>query len=95
MKTFTEPDAEKSFEAEKTAYSKVVNSGQWIENFAKHHGSYIYRAERFMLLQYANKGTWEKFMKSPPPERPIDILHIWRGLLSLATAVDRIHVAHG
>lgn len=95
MKTFSGPDGKQFFEAEKIAHRRVVMSGQPIDNFAKHYGSYTYRGEYFLLLQYANKGTWEQIMRNPPPERQKDILHIWRSLLSLAKAVDRIHVAQG
>jgi hypothetical protein len=86
---------EEAFENEKGAYEKIGESGRVDDSLLCYYGSYTYCHQHTVLLEYANGGTWEQFMKTPQPERPKDILRTWTALLGLGKAVDRIHVCEG
>lgn len=56
------------------------------------YGSFIYGESPVIILEYADRGTLDKFLQDiPSPEEGEDIIRLWEALLKLQVGVNTIH----
>ncbi|KAK5713542.1 hypothetical protein LTR15_011242 [Elasticomyces elasticus] len=96
LKVYDGPDAQRHHDAEVEAYNKILSGGWDIESLLRYYGTYTYEGMHYVILEYADAGTLEDFLKNTPqPTQGEDIIAMWRGAFSLVEAVSRVHMQHG
>jgi len=56
------------------------------------YGSFIYGETPVVVLEYADRGTLDQFLRdTPSPEEGEDIIRLWEAVLKLQIAVNTIH----
>ncbi|KAK5700213.1 hypothetical protein LTR17_023122 [Elasticomyces elasticus] len=96
LKAYDGAEAQKHHDAEVEAYDKIHSGGLPIENLLRYYGTYTYEGKYYVILEYADVGTLEDFLReTPKPTRGEHIIGIWRGAFGLVEAVFRVHMQHG
>jgi len=87
LKTYYESGSESS-KWEVEAYQKLSNCLQITE----YYGNFTHNGTKYVLLEFADKGTLEEYFKdTPPPSTPEDINAFWRSLFDITKALYRVH----
>lgn len=97
LKTFTGSEGKRQFESETLGYIETQSSGGPIASLLKYYGTYTHGDDEYnLVLEYADGGTWEEFMKAhSPPGREQDIISVWKSLLDVSQALHRAHLGNG
>jgi hypothetical protein len=95
IKAFSGAAGESSFNGEVYAYRKVQGAGRPITSMTRFYGSYKHQDEYNIILEHADIGTLEDFMRRGPPRRVEEVNSLWRRLFELSQAVDRVHLSSG
>ncbi|KAK3667545.1 hypothetical protein LTR22_001723 [Elasticomyces elasticus] len=96
LKAYDGAEAQKHHDAEVEAYDKIHSGGLPIESLLRYYGTYTYDGKYYVILEYADVGTLEDFLReTPKPTRGEHIIAIWRGAFDLVEAVYRVHMQHG
>ena len=93
LKVFRESRA---YDAEIKAYRETASTGSPIDSLTRFYFSFTYRDLQCIVLEYADRGNLDQLMKAEkPPQHPSDVLALFRSLLELSQAADRVHKASG
>ncbi|KAL9635650.1 MAG: hypothetical protein Q9204_002555 [Flavoplaca sp. TL-2023a] len=92
LKTYRTPDAKKYFENERSAFGKLRYGERPPDNIIEYYGSFVRRGTYNIILEYADRGTLEDYMKNTPePKTVIDIRSFWGNFLASMGGLVHIH----
>ena len=91
LKGYSSPDAKEYYKDEIAAYRKI-RSSKLRKKVIGFLGKFTQGGTYNIILEYADKGSLETFMKStPPPLHAGDILTFWNKLFSIIPALETLH----
>jgi len=91
LKTYETKEAETYYTNEVNAFRELRNE-PYSPNLIGFYGSFIQNGTYNVLLEYADQGDLENYLKTrTPPSRGGDIIRFWRGLFGILNALDLIH----
>ena len=91
LKRYRTQDAEKYFHNEVSAFRKLRQAGKH-RNIIGYHGCFIHNGTYNVILEFADKGTLEKyFAQEAPPTSGEDIIAFWREMFAIIGALMSIH----
>lgn len=89
---YREPGGRKSHDNEIKAFRKIRRTGLDETHMVGYYCSYVHKNVHHALLEYADYGTLEDFMKrQASPQTDNEIFAFWRGILSVIDAIVRLH----
>ena len=92
VKTYRGREAEEYYTIERKAYMKLKTDGQPAPNIVGFRGSFVRNDTYNLILEYADKGTLEDFMKiNQPPSDGQEIFTLWKQLFGLFRGLGMIH----
>lgn len=92
LKTYRGDEAERNHKIEREAYTNLRLAGLPSPNIVAFYGSFIQDASYNLILEYADGGNLETFMKrTPKPESVEDILLFLDRLVNIVHGVQCIH----
>lgn len=92
LKTYRSAEAEENYKAERDAYMKLRWSGNPTPHIIAFYGSFIHGNSYNIILEYADQGTLETFMKrTKSPSSPEDTLLLWDRLFGVIHGIMTIH----
>ena len=92
LKTYRPAEAEANYNAERDAFTKLRWAGNPSSHIIAYYGSFIHGNSYNILLEYADQGTLETFMRNTKrPTSVEDTLLFWDRLLDVSTGVMTIH----
>lgn len=92
LKTYRTPEAEKDYRAEREAFMMLRWSGNPTSNVVAYYGGFVYCNSYNTILEYADSGTLEEFMRTTdPPTLVEDTLLFWDRLSGITQGVMVIH----
>ena len=92
LKTYRDAEAEQNYKAERDAYMKLRWGKKPSEHIVAYYGSFIHGNSYNIILEYADQGTLEKFMrKTKSPSSPEETLLLWDRLLNVTHGLMTIH----
>ncbi|KAL8747821.1 MAG: hypothetical protein Q9184_007549 [Pyrenodesmia sp. 2 TL-2023] len=85
LKTYRGDEAEENHKIEREAYTNLRLAGRPPPNIVAFYGSFIQDASYNLIMEYADQGNLETFMKrTPKPESVEDVIVFTAGLATLA-----------
>ena len=91
LKIYFATEAAKYYNREVDAFRRLQQHGPH-SGIIGFHGSFTRGDTHNVLLEYADKGTLEKyFLTQIPPVHPEQIINFWQALFKLLDALSRIH----
>jgi len=93
FKEFSGAHAKEAYDKELDAFLHLQKAGSQLgKTIIGFYGSFIYGDTPTIILEYADRGTLDEFLKdTPAPEAGEDIIRLWDGLLRLQVALNTIH----
>lgn len=92
LKTYNTKDADVYYKNEVDAFMKLSTRKEGDESLIKLLGSYKQGGTYNILLEYADRGTLEDFLRDTvPPTLGEDIIFFWKRLFNVIKALQRIH----
>ena len=92
LKTYNTKDADVYYRNEVDAFMKLSSRKEVDESLIKLLGSYKQGGTYNILLEYADRGTLEDFLRDTvPPTLGEDIIFFWKRLFNVIKALQRIH----
>ncbi|KAL8837659.1 MAG: hypothetical protein Q9176_005576 [Flavoplaca citrina] len=92
LKTYRTPDAKQYFENERNAFIQLRYGGKPPENIIAFYGSFIRGGTYNIILEYADRGTLDDYMKNTPePKTVIEIISFWGNFLASMGGLVQIH----
>ncbi|KAG8532871.1 uncharacterized protein KY384_002749 [Bacidia gigantensis] len=92
LKTYRGREAGEYYTAEQRAFESVNRGKQPPQNIIGYHGSFRRKNTYNLILEYANKGNLEDFMRqNPPPSTGQEIILLWERLFELYLGLVVIH----
>lgn len=92
LKTYRAAEAEESYTAERDAYMKLRWGGNPSQNIVSCYGGFVHGNSYNVILEYADEGTLEDFMKkTDPPSSFEDTLRFWNRILGVLHGIMAIH----
>ena len=92
LKTYRTAEAEENYKAERDAYMKLRWSGQPSPHIIAYYGGFIHGNSYNIILEYADQGTLETFMRNTkPPSTVEDTLLFWDRLFGITHGIMTIH----
>ncbi|KAL8702872.1 MAG: hypothetical protein Q9201_003963 [Fulgogasparrea decipioides] len=92
LKTYRGPDAKEQHRAEQDAFMRLRHARQPTPFVVAYYGSFIDDETYNIILEYADGGNLEDFMKSTPqPSTPEDMIQFWDRLCSITHGLSFIH----
>jgi serine/threonine protein kinase len=92
LKTYREAEAEKSYKAERKAHMSLRLNGKPSPHIIACYGGFIHGNSYNLILEYADGGTLETFMrKTKPPSTIEDVLFFWDRLSDITHGIMCIH----
>lgn len=92
LKTYRTAEAEENYKRERDAYMKLRWAGQPSPHIIAYYGGFIHGNSYNIILEYADQGTLESFMKnteSPPTIE--DTILFWDRLSDITHGIMMIH----
>ena len=91
MKTCSAAD-EKQHSTEVSAYRLLLQQEDLADHIVQFYGSFIYKGEFNILLEYADGGTLEHLYKNVrPPESGEELMNFWTSFTKIIRPLVRIH----
>lgn len=95
LKTYRTPDAKKYFENERNAFEQLRYGERPPKNIIEYYGSFIRRGTFNIILEYANRGTLDDYMKNTAePTTVTEIRSFWENFLASMRGLVQIHGTH-
>lgn len=92
LKAYREPGGKKSHDAEISAFRNIRRTGLDETHIVGFYGSYVHRGHHYALLEFADRGTLDDFIKKQlPPQTNDEVAAFWGGMLSVIDAVILLH----
>ena len=92
MKTYRAAEAEENYRAERGAYMKLRWQGNPSPHIIDYYGGFIHGNSYNLILEYADRGTLESFMRdTAPPSTIEDTLLFWDRLSNVTHGIMTIH----
>lgn len=92
LKTYREAEAQQNYQAEREAYMNLRWDGKPSPHVLDYYGSFVHGNSYNIILEYADQGTLEDFMKlTAPPSTAEDNLLLWDRLFNVAHGIMTIH----
>ena len=92
LKTYRDAEAQQNYKAERDAYLKLRWGGKPSEHIVAYYGSFIHGNSYNIVLEYADQGTLEAFMrKTKSPSSAEETQLLWDRLLSVTHGLMTIH----
>jgi hypothetical protein len=92
LKTYREAEAEENYKAERDAHMKLRWNGKPSAHISAYYGGFVHGNSYNIILEYADGGTLECFMrKTKPPSTIEDVLLLWDRLSDITHGVACIH----
>lgn len=92
LKTYRTAEAEENYKVERDAYMKLRLTGNPSSHIIAYYGGFIHGDSYNIILEYADQGTLENFMrKTKPPLLPEDIILFWDRFLGITHGILTIH----
>ncbi|KAL8649187.1 MAG: hypothetical protein Q9210_004551 [Variospora velana] len=92
LKTYRGDEAERNHKIEREAYINLRLAGRPSPNIVAFYGSFIQDASYNLILEYADRGNLETFMKrTPKPESVEDVVFFLDRLVNIVHGVQCIH----
>lgn len=92
LKTYRDAEAEENYKAERDAYMKLRWGGKPSPHIIAYYGGFVHGKSYNIILEYADQGTLETFMKETKSPRTIeDTLLFWDRLFKVTEGIARIH----
>ncbi|KAL8894183.1 MAG: hypothetical protein Q9192_004544, partial [Flavoplaca navasiana] len=95
LKTYRTPDAKQYFENERNAFEQLRYGERPPENIIEYYGSFIRRGTYNIILEYADRGTLDDYMKNTAePKTVTEIRSFWENFLASMRGLVQIHGTH-
>ncbi|KAL8919647.1 MAG: hypothetical protein Q9208_006679 [Pyrenodesmia sp. 3 TL-2023] len=92
LKTYKGDEAERNHKIEREAYINLRLAGRPSPNIVAFYGSFIQDSSYNLILEYADRGNLETFMKrTPKPESVEEVLFFLDRLVNIVHGVQCIH----
>ena len=92
LKTYSTKDAALYYKNEVHAFMKLRTRKEGDDSLIKLLGSYKQGDTYNILLEYADRGTLEDFLRdTAPPTLGEDIIFFWKRIFNVIKALQRIH----
>ncbi|KAL8908992.1 MAG: hypothetical protein Q9171_005222 [Xanthocarpia ochracea] len=92
LKTYRTPEAKKYFENERDAFVQLRYGGKPPANIVEYYGSFVREGTYNIILEYADRGTLDDYMKNiPEPKNITDITEFWTSFLHMIRGLVHIH----
>ena len=92
LKTYRDAEAQQNYKAERDAYVKLRWGGEPSEHIVAYYGSFIHGSSYNIILEYADQGTLEAFMRrTKSPSLPEETLLLWHRLFYVTHGLMTIH----
>lgn len=92
LKTYREAEAENNYKAERNAHMKLRWNGKPSPHIIACYGGFVHGNSYNLILEYADGGTLESFMrKTKPPSTIEDVLLFWDRLSEITHGIMCIH----
>ncbi|KAL8934995.1 MAG: hypothetical protein Q9211_004940 [Gyalolechia sp. 1 TL-2023] len=92
LKTYRGPEAEENHKTERNAYMKLRWAGRPSPHIIAFYGWFTQGSSYNLILEYADEGTLENFLKrTPPPNQVEDVLRFWDRLTFVLHGIQSIH----
>ena len=92
LKTYRTPDAADYFKNERKAFIKLRSGGKPAANIIEYYGSFVRDGTYNLVLEYADRGTLEKYMNlMPEPKNISEITRFWKRLFPVLGGLAQIH----
>ena len=92
MKTYREAEAENNYKTERNAHMKLRWNGNPSPHIIACYGGFVHGNSYNLILEYADGGTLESFMrKTKPPSTIKDVLFFWDRLSDITHGIMCIH----
>ncbi|KAL8879653.1 MAG: hypothetical protein Q9198_002778 [Flavoplaca austrocitrina] len=95
LKTYRTPEAKKYFENERNAFLQLRYGDRPPKNIIEYYGSFIRRGTYNIILEYADRGTLDDYMKdTAEPKTVNEIRSFWKNFLASMRGLVQIHGTH-
>ncbi|KAL8859794.1 MAG: hypothetical protein Q9178_003626 [Gyalolechia marmorata] len=92
LKTYRTPEAKKYFENERDAFVQLRYGGKPPANIIEYYGSFAREGNYNIILEYADRGTLDDYMKNTPEPKSIrEITTFWTNFLPVIRGLVQIH----
>ncbi len=92
LKSYRAAEAEENYKNERDAYMKLRWGGQLPPHIIAYYGGFVHNNSYNIILEYADQGTLEDFMKrTKSPSSIEDTLLLWYRLSDVAHGILTIH----
>jgi serine/threonine protein kinase len=94
LKTYTGEEARVYYEREVEAFMRLADYAKEYPNphMIGYYGSFEYQGTYNIILEYADQGTLEDYMKNTlPPTGGHDIIAFWESFLQVIKPIARLH----
>ncbi|MCJ1391817.1 hypothetical protein MMC18_004684 [Xylographa bjoerkii] len=92
LKTYRTEGAEENYKAERDAYMKLRWTGKPSPHIIAYYGGFIHGNSYNIILEYADRGTLESFMRTTdPPSTVEDTLLFWNRIFGIIDGLINIH----
>lgn len=92
LKTYRAADAEENYKAERDAYMKLRWAGKPSPHIIAYYGGFIHGDSYNIILEYADQGTLEDFMRNTKSPSTIeDTAIFWDRLFGVTHGIMTIH----
>ncbi len=92
LKTYRPAEAEENYKAERDAYMKLRWAGKPSPHIISYYGGFIHGNSYNIILEYADQGTLESFMRhTESPSTIEDSLLFWDRLFDITHGIMTIH----
>ncbi|KAL8831869.1 MAG: hypothetical protein Q9191_000621 [Dirinaria sp. TL-2023a] len=92
LKTYRGLDAKEQHKNEQNAFKILRHDGKPSPFIVAYYGSFIDDDTYNIILEYADKGNLENFMRvTPPPSTPEDMIALWERLCKITHGLAVIH----
>ncbi|KAL8787452.1 MAG: hypothetical protein Q9213_002229 [Squamulea squamosa] len=96
LKTYRTPEAQKYFENERDAFIRLRHGGRPHANIIEFYGSFVRDGTYNIILEYADRGTLDDYMKHTPEPKSIpEITTFWRSFFPVMYGLAHIHGTPG
>lgn len=92
LKTYRTEDARKYYENESDAFKHLRHNGRPPANIIAFYGGYELHNTYNIILEYADGGNLNHYMKrTPPPVSPEELSTFWSEFFNILNGIQTIH----
>ncbi|KAL8769016.1 MAG: hypothetical protein Q9209_004933 [Squamulea sp. 1 TL-2023] len=96
LKTYRTPEAQKYFENERDAFIRLRHGRRPHPNIIEFYGSFVRDGTYNIILEYADRGTLDDYMKNTPEPKTItEITTFWRNFFPVMHGLAHVHGTPG